>query len=92
LKTTPVHTPQLSGNVWVDRLNNEKYHLPDTIGGKPVSFYLNNAKVASIAKSFYIGRFRLKTMIQGHNCYRLSQQMTALSDPFIVGALILQFR
>ena len=45
-------------NIWVDRLNGEKYSLPDTISGKHVSFYLNNPKVASIAKALYNGKFR----------------------------------
>ena len=58
LKVTAVDTTQSVGNIWVDRLNNAKYSLPDTIGGKPVSFYLDNPKVASIAKSLYKGQFR----------------------------------
>lgn len=58
LKVATVDTPRPVGNIWVDRLNNAKYSLPDTIGGKPVSFYLDNRKVASIAKSLYKGQFR----------------------------------
>lgn len=45
-------------NVWVDKLNQRRYPLPDSIGGKPVSFYLDNPKVASIAKLFYQAQFR----------------------------------
>jgi len=45
-------------NIWVDKLNQKHYPLPDSIGSKPVSFYLDNPKVASIAKLFYQGQFR----------------------------------
>jgi hypothetical protein len=45
-------------NIWVDRLNNKKYPLPDSINNKPISFYLDNPKIAAIAKSFYKGQFR----------------------------------
>ncbi len=45
-------------NIWIDRLNGSSHLLPDTIGGKPVSFYLDNPKVADIAKAFYKGQFR----------------------------------
>jgi len=45
-------------NVWVDKLNQRDYPLPDSIGGKPVSFYLDNPKVSSIAKLLYQGQFR----------------------------------
>ena len=45
-------------NTWIDLLNNKKYSLPDSIEGKPVSFYINNSKVAAIAKSFFKGEFR----------------------------------
>jgi hypothetical protein len=58
LKVAAVDTTQTVRNIWIDRLNNAKYSLPDTIGGKPVSFYLDNPKVASIAKSLYKGKFR----------------------------------
>jgi hypothetical protein len=58
LKVSTVDTTRLEGNVWVDRLTNAKYPLPDTIGGRPVSFYLKNSKVASIAKSLYTAKFR----------------------------------
>ena len=58
LKVAALDTTQPVGNMWVDRLNNAKYSLPDTIGGKPISFYLDNPKVASIAKSLYKGQFR----------------------------------
>ncbi|MBL7724725.1 MAG: hypothetical protein JNK27_11280 [Chitinophagaceae bacterium] len=47
-----------SKNVWLDRLNGVKYPLPDTIAGKPISFYLDNPKVAAITKDFYKGQFR----------------------------------
>ncbi|MBK7375592.1 MAG: hypothetical protein IPJ02_08560 [Chitinophagaceae bacterium] len=47
-----------SKSVWVDRLNSAKYQLPDTISGRPVSFYLDNPKVATIAKAFFKGQFR----------------------------------
>src|SRR5664279_1798760 len=47
-----------SKNIWIDKLNGTHYSLPDSIGGKPVSFYLDNAKVASIAKALYRGKFR----------------------------------
>src|SRR6185312_17065804 len=45
-------------NIWVDKLNERHYPLPDSIGGKPASFYLENPKVASIAKLLYQGQFR----------------------------------
>jgi hypothetical protein len=45
-------------NVWVDRLTGKKHPLPDSIGNNPVSFYLENPKVADIAKAFYRGQFR----------------------------------
>ena len=51
-------TTRPTGTVWIDRLTNANYSLPDTIGGKPVSFYLNNPNVDSIAKSLYTGKFR----------------------------------
>lgn len=44
--------------VWTDRLNGKQYPLPDFVGGKPVSFYLYNANIASIAKAFYRSQFR----------------------------------
>jgi len=53
-----IDTIHLQKNIWTDRLNNKKYPLPDTIGGKPVSFYLNNPNVASIAKALYNVLFR----------------------------------
>ena len=45
-------------HIWVDRSNGSSYPLPDTIGGKPVSFYLDNPKVADLAKAFYRAQFR----------------------------------
>jgi hypothetical protein len=45
-------------NVWVDRLTNRKYPLPDSIGNRPVKFYLDDSTVATIAKDFYKGLFR----------------------------------
>jgi hypothetical protein len=45
-------------NVWTDKLNGSKYPLPDTIGNKPVNFYLESSKVADIAKALYKGQFR----------------------------------
>ena len=57
-KLTTADTLHLTKNIWTDRLNNNKYPLPDTIGGRPVSFYLENQKVASIAKALYKGQFR----------------------------------
>lgn len=44
--------------IWTDRLNREKYPLPDSVGGKPIAFYIENPNVASIAKLFYLGKFR----------------------------------
>ena len=58
VKVFPVDTTRPVGNIWVDKLTNNKYPLPDTIAGRPISFYLNNPKVAPIAKSFYTGKFR----------------------------------
>ena len=55
---TSLDTTRPERNIWVDRLTNAKYPLPDTIAGRPVSFYLGNPKVASIAKSLYSGQFR----------------------------------
>src|SRR5688500_14717980 len=46
-----------SKNVWVNRYNGKTYPLPDTIGNKPANFYLENPKVESLAKAFYLGRF-----------------------------------
>jgi hypothetical protein len=46
------------GRVWIDQLSGASYPLPDTIGGKPVSFYLDNPNVSSLAKAFYKGQFR----------------------------------
>jgi len=57
-KTNSSDTIIKSKNVWVDRLNGAKYPLPDTMGGRPVSFYLDNPKVAAIAKAFYKSQFR----------------------------------
>lgn len=51
-------TIQKSKKIWVDRLNGKNYTVPDTIAGRPVSFYLNHLGVADIAKSFYKGKFR----------------------------------
>jgi hypothetical protein len=45
-------------NIWTDKLNGRHYPLPDSIGEKPVSFYLDNSKVVSIAKALYEGQFR----------------------------------
>jgi len=45
-------------HVWVDKLNGNRYPLPDSIGEKPVSFYLNHPKVAPIAKALYRGEYR----------------------------------
>jgi hypothetical protein len=53
-----VDTIPLAKNVWIDKLTKNKYNLPDTIGTKPVSFYLSNPKVAPIAKLLYQGKFR----------------------------------
>lgn len=58
LKVATVDTTTPVGTVWVDKLTNAKYALPDTIAGRPVSFYLRSPKVASIAKSLYTGKFR----------------------------------
>jgi len=44
--------------VWVDKQNGRRYPLPASIGGKPVSFYLNNPKVSPLAKALYTARFR----------------------------------
>lgn len=49
---------QDSGNIWVDKLSNISYSLPDSIGRRPVSFYLNSEKVDPLAKAFYRGNFR----------------------------------
>jgi hypothetical protein len=43
---------------WKDPLNGNIYPLPDSIGGKPVSFYIANPKIISLAKDFYKGTFR----------------------------------
>jgi hypothetical protein len=53
-----VDTTKNPTNIWIDRLTGEKYPLPDSIGGKPIAFYLNSSKVASIAKALYKGQFR----------------------------------
>lgn len=53
-----IDTLPKSKYLWVDRLNGSTYPLPDTIGGKPISFYLNNPNVADISKAFYKAKFR----------------------------------
>ena len=53
-----VDTTKSPTTIWIDRLNGAKYPLPDSIDGKPVAFYLNSPKVASIAKALYKGQFR----------------------------------
>jgi len=53
-----VDTTTKPKKVWVDRLNGSIYPLPDSIGDKPVSFYLDNPKVADISKAFYKAKFR----------------------------------
>ena len=45
-------------NVWVDKITKRTYPLPDSIGNRPVSFYLEDSGVATIAKEFYKGQFR----------------------------------
>lgn len=35
----------------------KQYLLPDTIGGKPVTFYLYDTNIAPIAKALYLGQF-----------------------------------
>jgi hypothetical protein len=57
-KTSTVDNLPKSKNLWVDRLNGSTYPLPDTIGGEPVSFYLDNPKIADISKAFYKAKFR----------------------------------
>ena len=44
--------------VWRDRPSKRTYQLPQSIGGKPASFYLNNPKVSPLAKALYTARFR----------------------------------
>lgn len=58
IDSSQVNLSDTTKNVWVDKLNQRHYPLPDSIGGKPISFYLNNPKVASIAKLFYQAQFR----------------------------------
>jgi len=36
----------LTINYWIDKLNGNKYYLPDSFANKPASFYLNNPKVS----------------------------------------------
>jgi len=48
----------LAINYWVDKLNGNKYYLPDSFANKPASFYLNNPDVSAIAKALYNGTFR----------------------------------
>ena len=57
-QTSTVDTIPKSNNIWVDRLNGSTYPLPDTIDGKPISFYLDNPKVADISKALYKAKFR----------------------------------
>jgi hypothetical protein len=56
--SSQVNVIDTTKKVWIDKLNQRHYSLPDSIGGKPVSFYLHNPKVASIAKALYEGQFR----------------------------------
>jgi hypothetical protein len=58
IDSSQVNLNDTTKNVWVGKLNQRRYPLPDSIGGKPVSFYLDNPKVASIAKLFYQSQFR----------------------------------
>jgi hypothetical protein len=58
IDSSQVNLNDTTKNVWVDKLNQRRYPLPDSIGGKPVSFYIDNPKVASIAKLFYQAQFR----------------------------------
>jgi hypothetical protein len=44
--------------IWIDRFTQNRYPLPDSINGKPASFYLNNKSVAPIAKALYENKFR----------------------------------
>jgi hypothetical protein len=54
----PPDTAAHTGPVWRDKLTGSTYPLPDSIGGKPVSFYLTNSQVSPLAKALYAGRFR----------------------------------
>lgn len=46
-------------NYWMDRRNRRQIPLPDSINGKPLSFYLNHPKVSAIGKALYKGEFLL---------------------------------
>ncbi|MGN6166507.1 MAG: hypothetical protein ACTHOF_18395 [Flavisolibacter sp.] len=52
------HDTDIAQNIWVDKFNGQPYPLPDSMGGKPAFFYLDNPNVASIAKALYTGQFR----------------------------------
>jgi hypothetical protein len=45
-------------NLWVDKLNGNKYYKPDSFNYRPASFYLSNPKVSPIAKALYNEQFR----------------------------------
>lgn len=47
-----------SRRFWRDRLTGRRYPLPDSIGGRPASWYLANSRVSALAKGLYSRRFR----------------------------------
>lgn len=51
-------TIKRTSNFWVDLYGIRRHPESDSIDGKPVSYFLNNPKVASVAKRFYNGSFR----------------------------------
>ncbi|MBF9236703.1 hypothetical protein I2I05_04785 [Hymenobacter sp. BT683] len=60
---TPAHanqTGQIKAEkpIWIDKHNGRRYPLPNSVGGKPASFYLNNPKVSPLAKALYKSLFR----------------------------------
>ncbi|MBO0360271.1 hypothetical protein J0X19_20090 [Hymenobacter sp. BT186] len=57
-RPVPPDTAAYTGPVWRDKLNGNIYPLPDSIGGKSVSFYLANPQISPLAKALYTGRFR----------------------------------
>lgn len=52
------HENQPATSTWRDRFNGQLYPLPDTIGSKPVAFYLQHPKVSPLAKALYTAHFR----------------------------------
>jgi hypothetical protein len=47
-----------STGFWRSRRTGQRYPLPESIGGRPVAYYLANPRVSALAKALYTGRFQ----------------------------------